>query len=439
MRLLAIGSLDGHMDEACMMAFQNGAKVTNVANIDDAIIKLRGGNGADIILIDVRMDVGRLVNQLKTERFVLPVIACGIDGTSAQMAEQSIHDGAQEYLPLPPQADMIAAIIESVAKPNKTVIYNDPKTKDVFDLALRVAPSDASVLITGESGTGKEVMAHFIHENSKRAKGAFVAINCAAIPENLLESELFGHEKGAFTGALARRIGKFEEANGGTILLDEISEMDPRLQAKLLRVLQEREIDRVGGTKPVTCDVRVLATSNRNMKDAVQKQTFREDLFFRLNVFDIQMPSLRERPKDIPALSVFFAKKYASANGLITPNIDEEAIAKLTAHHFSGNVRELENTIHRAVLLAQNDKITAHEVIFSDAPSPQEKQQHLQSQSFQGRSLSQIERQAIIATIDECMGDPNDAAHILGISVRLLRNKLNQYDQEGYDIPALQE
>lgn len=427
------------MDEACRMAFQKGAKVINVANIEDAIVKLRAGNGADIILIDVRMEIAKLVNQLTSERFVLPVIACGIDGTPAQMAEQSIHDGAQEYLPLPPKSDMIAAIIEMVAKPNKTVIYEDPKTKYAFEMAMKVAPSDASILITGESGTGKEVMARFIHDNSKRAKGPFVAINCAAIPENLLESELFGHEKGAFTGATARRIGKFEEANAGTILLDEISEMDPRLQAKLLRVLQEREIDRVGGSKPVSCDVRVLATSNRNMKDAVKKQDFREDLYFRLNVFDVQMPSLRERPADVPVLAKFFAGKYAEANGIAIPNIDQHAIDKLLQHHFSGNVRELENTMHRAVLLSQNGVISKDEIIFSHAPSPQEKQQYMSEQSFQGRSLSHIEREAVLATINECMGSSNDAARILGISVKMLRHKLEQYDQEGYDVPTITE
>src|SRR5277367_1120532 len=236
----------------------------------------------------------------------------------------------------------------------------------VLRLADQVAGSEASILITGESGTGKEVLARYVHRKSRRAQRPFISVNCAAIPENLLESELFGHEKGAFTGAVARRVGKFEEADGGTLLLDEISEMDARLQAKLLRAIQEREIDRVGGTKPVKVDIRIMATSNRDLAEAVKHGTFREDLLYRLNVVNLRLPALRERPKDIQALARHFAHKYAEANG-----VPYRAIAPLTerllaSHPWRGNVRELENTIHRAVLLATGNEISPEAIRLPD-------------------------------------------------------------------------
>ena len=220
-------------------------------------------------------------------------------------------------------------------------------------------PSDASVLITGESGTGKEVLARYVHTRSNRSKKPFICVNCAAIPENLLESELFGHEKGAFTGAIARRIGKFEEATGGTLLLDEISEMDVRLQAKLLRAIQERIIDRVGGTRPVPVDIRIIATSNRNLAEAARNGTFREDLLFRLNVVNLKLPPLRERPADVIELAQYFVKKYSEVNGVALRPFSAEARKALSVHRWPGNVRELENTIHRAVLLTTGTEIGA--------------------------------------------------------------------------------
>ena len=244
----------------------------------------------------------------------------------------------------------------------------------VVKLAQQIAGSDASVLITGESGTGKEVLARYVHSRSTRAKRPFISINCAAIPEHLLESELFGHEKGAFTGAIARRIGKFEEATGGTLLLDEISEMDVRLQSKLLRAIQERVIDRVGGTKPVPVDIRIIATSNRNLADAVREGTFREDLLFRLNVVNLKIPPLRERPADILELAQHFAKKYAEANGVPLRPLSAEARRVLTANRWQGNVRELENTIHRAVLMAQGDEIGADAILTPGRRPPRPRQ-----------------------------------------------------------------
>jgi DNA-binding NtrC family response regulator len=310
-----------------------------------------------------------------------------------------------------------------------------------------VAPSDASILITGESGTGKEVMARYVHTHSKRASKPFISVNCAAIPENLLESELFGHEKGAFTGAVARRIGKFEEANGGTLLLDEISEMHPRLQAKLLRALQEREIDRVGGSQPVKVDFRLIATSNRDMQDEVKKGNFREDLFFRLNVMSLELPPLRERPGDIPVLAEHFAQKYGDANGIKIDGIAPEVQAILLTHEWRGNVRELENTMHRAVLLATGPIITPEAIMLTggrglpvsriveadDAAKAADAANG--TAVLVGRTVAAVERDLIIDTLQHCLGNRTHAANILGISIRTLRNKLKLYSEEGVMVP----
>ncbi|MBN8908339.1 MAG: sigma 54-interacting transcriptional regulator, partial [Rhodospirillales bacterium] len=264
MRVLIIGSLAGELGQAAQIA-------------------------------DVAQDVGAVVAALAAERMAVPVVAAGT-GDDPEAVLRAIRAGAREFLPLPPDPDLIAAILEAASGESHALVVRDPVMATLVRRAEQVARSEASVLICGESGTGKEVLARHIHRRSRRAGGPFVALNCAAIPENLLESELFGHEKGAFSGALARRVGKFEAADHGTLLLDEISEMDVRLQAKLLRALQEREIDRLGGAAPVKVDVRILATSNRDLLAAVARGTFREDLYYRLNVVALRVPSLRERP-----------------------------------------------------------------------------------------------------------------------------------------------
>jgi len=454
MRLLIIGTLEGHLTEASQIALKRGAKVQTVDAIDDGLDLLRAGKGADICLIDVRLNIERLVKALASERINVPVVACGIEGTEAEVAVHAIEAGAKEYLPLPPDPDMIAAVLEAVAEESSTVISRDPATKQVLKLADQIAPSDASVLITGESGTGKEVMARYLHAKSKRAANAFVALNCAAIPENLLESELFGHEKGAFSGAVARRIGKFEEAHGGTLLLDEVSEMDPRLQAKLLRALQEREIDRVGGSKPVKVDVRILATSNRNLQQSVKDGAFREDLYFRLNVVNLRLPSLRERREDIPALAEHFAKKYAESNGMPNRPIAAEAMARLKAYDWPGNVRELENTLHRAVLLAGPDEIGSDAILLTEGEALNDRPESLPTAppdqpgalvreeeaapgggALVGKTVAEVERALIIDTLDHCLGNRTHAANILGISIRTLRNKLKQYAEDGFSVP----
>src|SRR6185503_15344863 len=315
MRLLVVGKLNGQLSTAVKMAMSAGAKVAHVETCEAATHALRAGQGADLLMVDYELDIAGLIAANEAERIRVPVVACGV-GADPKRAGDAIRAGAKEFIPLPPEADLIAAVLAAVADDERPMVVRDPAMRAVIDLADQIAASDASILITGESGSGKEVVARYVHAKSRRASRPFISVNCAAIPENLLESELFGHEKGAFTGALARRIGKFEEASGGTLLLDEISEMDGRLQAKLLRALQEREIDRVGGSKPVKVDIRVIATSNRNLADEVRDGSFREDLLYRLNVVNLRLPPLRERPGDIVALAEFFSKKYAAANGV---------------------------------------------------------------------------------------------------------------------------
>jgi DNA-binding NtrC family response regulator len=315
MRLLIVGTLEGQLTTATKIAMDKGAAVTHAANAAQAIAVLRSGRGADLLMVDVAIDIRDLIASLEAEHIHAPIVACGT-ATDARAAVAAIHAGAKEYIPLPPEAELIAAVLAAVADDSRELIYRDDAMARVVKLAHQIAASDASVLITGESGTGKEVLARYVHARSSRARKPFICLNCAAIPETLLESELFGHEKGAFTGAVARRVGKFEEANGGTLLLDEISEIDVRLQAKLLRAIQERMIDRVGGTRPVAIDIRIIATSNRNLAEAVREGTFRDDLWFRLNVVNLKIPPLRERPADVIELAGYFIKKYSVANGV---------------------------------------------------------------------------------------------------------------------------
>jgi two-component system, response regulator FlrC len=456
MRLLIVGTLEGQLGAASQIAMENGAKVTHAPSAESALTILRRV-GADLLMVEVSEDIPALIPRLRAEHFSIPVIACGI-GTDPKVAAAAVRSGAKEYIPMPPDAELIAAVLEAVAEDNQSFIYRDPIMKNVVALAEQVAPSEASILVTGESGTGKEVMARFVHQKSRRANKAFVAVNCAAIPENLLESELFGHEKGAFTGAVARRIGKFEEADGGTLLLDEISEMDVRLQAKLLRAVQERQIDRVGGAKPVNINIRIIATSNRNLQEAVKSGDFREDLFFRLNVVNLRVPPLRERPADIQVLATHFAIKYAEVNHMPDRKINADAMKMLTAHTWPGNVRELENALHRSVLLATSDEITPASILLPDgsghlsgmpAMSDQSSNQTETAAAYTapglanadlpaklvGKTVAEVERDLIIDTLKHCLGNRTHAANILGISIRTLRNKLNQYNSDGVSVP----
>ena len=445
MRLLIVGTLKGQLTTATKIAMDRGAAVTHAESIEQALAVLRSGRGADLLMVEVAVDIRELVAKLEAEHIHVPIVACGIEN-NARAAVAAIHAGAKEYIPLPPDPELIAAVLAAVADDARDMIYRDETMAQVVKLAQQIATSEASVLISGESGTGKEVLARYVHARSNRAKKPFICVNCAAIPENLLESELFGHEKGAFTGAIARRIGKFEEATGGTLLLDEISEMDVRLQAKLLRAIQERVIDRVGGTRPVPVDIRIIATSNRNLAEAAREGKFREDLLFRLNVVNLKLPPLRERPADVIELAQFFAKKYAQANGVPVRPIATDARKTLSLHRWPGNVRELENTIHRAVLLATGPEIGVDGILSPDGArlgqtSGSSAVAHAAlaaeqvTRSLVGRTVADVERDLILETLKHCLGNRTHAANILGISIRTLRNKLNEYAGDGVPIP----
>jgi len=350
---------------------------------------------------------------------------------------------------------------------NHEIITNDLKMKELMQLARTVAQSKATVLIQGESGTGKEKLAAYVHAHSSRASKAFVAINCAAIPENLLESELFGYERGAFTGAVNSKAGKFEFADGGTLLLDEISEMDIRLQAKLLRVIQEGLVDRIGGRAPIRVDVRIIATSNKNLADCVRNGSFREDLFYRLNVVNLTIPPLRERIGDVRILAEYFGRLEASQNGKFFTGLSAEALNRLESHAWNGNVRELEHVIERAVLTMPEGLIRKDDIILARmsqrggdpivvapramAPSRVEKaptrveDEDLTLLDAQpggdklqtwtpGRTLDDIERNVILDALMYHQGNRTHTAKSLGISIRTLRNKLADYRKIGIQV-----
>lgn len=411
-----------------------------------------------------------------------PVIVI-TDKGSPEEAERLLSMGARDYWLEPLDVERIVAQCRSTSKSfpvpdistlgghkpeyskkdsSPRIVGRNPAIARVMKLARQVAPSKATVLITGESGTGKEMFARYLHAQSRRVNGPFIAVNCAALPEHLLESELFGHEKGAFTGAIARKLGKFELANGGTILLDEISEMDLALQAKLLRVLQEGEIDRVGGAETVDVDVRVLATTNRDLEDWVKQGKFRQDLYFRLNVIPLRLPALRERGNDVLELARFFVDMYVKEYDLPPVNLSEEAEIWLKEYAFPGNVRELQNLMERAVLLANGQDISpAHFLLENDdwplfeneaattedseTPEPDEPESIIGQKAGTlaalpealGGSvipLHEMERIMIAKGLAQTSGNRTQAAELLGISVRTLRNKLNEYRAAGIPV-----
>lgn len=450
MRLMIVGAISGPLAVASKIAMDRGAKVMQVDNIALATAALRSGRGADLLMVDAGHDIRALIDANEAEHIMVPVVACGIS-TDPRTAANAIRAGAREFVPLPPDPELIAAVIAAVTDDKRPMIAKDPLMLDVIRLAEQIAPSDASVMISGESGVGKEVMARHLHNRSKRADKPFISVNCAAIPDNLLESELFGHEKGAFTGAVARRIGKFEEANGGTLLLDEISEMDLRLQAKLLRAIQERVIDRVGGSKPVPVNIRIIATSNRDLMGEVRNGNFREDLFYRLNVINLDIPALRTRKADIVPLAEFFVKKFAVANGVNAKPLSAGAKSALLANGWRGNVRELENIVHRAVLLSANNEIEAIDVggnsaenlpssasliLGADTVTQANIAASTAKAGLVGRTIENVEQEMILDTLKHCLGNRTHAAVILGISIRTLRNKLKQYSDIGVEITA---
>ena len=397
----------------------------------------------NMVVTDLRMtpmDGLELLREIRTRFAGMPVLLMTAFG-DVDKAVAAMRGGACDFMlkPFEPRTLLDQIARYATAPLSEGLVAEDQLTRDTLLLAARVARSDATVLLTGESGTGKEVFARYIHEQSARNRGPFVAINCAAIPDNLLEATLFGYEKGAFTGAQAAQAGKFEQTNGGTLLLDEISEMPLSLQAKLLRVLQEREVERVGGKKPVALDIRVLATSNRDMAAEVKLGGFREDLYYRLNVFPLEVPALRQRPGDIVPLARHFIATHGGRLGR-TARLNPAAAAKLAAHSWPGNVRELENVIQRALILAPDETIEAEHLLFSAGPSLAvaltESSESLASTAGLGgespASMKDLERQHILDTLASVGGSRRLAVERLGLSERTLRYKLKQYRDEGF-------
>ena len=461
----------------------------------------------DLIISDMRMpdiDGLSMFEMLKATGIKTPVCFVTAYG-SVTGAVEALKIGAYDYILKPFSPEVIEELIrrtfelsssESFAnkgevkkESEKPTVYKSAYMEHVFNLAKDVAGSEATVLITGESGTGKEVLARFVHENSGHAKGPFVAVNCAAIPENLIESELFGYEKGAFTGAINKKIGKFEAADNGTILLDEIGEIPIHLQAKLLRVLQEKEVERLGALKPSKINTRVLATTNRDLKTMSEEGTFREDLYYRLNVISMELPPLRERKEDIKDLSDFFIKKYSDINKKPLKPLSDDALKSLQSYEWPGNVRELEHTIERAVVLSKTNEISAQDLFLhgitiagfknhKESPSSRshdsekesnkdmlsdiyvtEKESHEDNKNIDvnkeavrddnkvndnknnegvenavGRTIADVEQELILKTLQDVSGNRTKAAEILGITVRTLRNKLNEYREMGIDV-----
>ena len=433
----------------------------------------------DLIISDMRMpeiDGLSMFEMLKATGIKTPVCFVTAYG-SVTGAVEALKIGAYDYILKPFSPEVIEELIrrtfelagsQSSAAGNvplednskKGTVYKSAYMEHIFSLAKDVAESEATVLITGESGTGKEVLARFIHENSGHAKGPFVAVNCAAIPENLIESELFGYEKGAFTGAVNKKIGKFEAADGGTILLDEIGEIPLHLQAKLLRVLQEREVERLGALKPSKINTRVLATTNRNLKVMSEEGSFREDLYYRLNVISMELPPLRDRKEDVADLSLFFIKKYSEINKKPVKPLSDDALKTLQSYEWPGNVRELEHTIERAVVLSKTTEITSKELFLhgitiagfksnpkedikdiikeekaeKDAKEAKYSAEEHKVDNAVGRTIADVEQELILKTLQDVSGNRTKAAEILGITVRTLRNKLNEYRDAGIDV-----
>jgi DNA-binding NtrC family response regulator len=408
---------------------RKGFSITTASSGMEALGKLQG-KFFQAVITDVRMPKlsgMELLNEVKRLSPATPVIMLTGHGT-VKDAISALKQGAFDYLMKPFSAQQLTSVLSKATRISPTsaldcrgrIITNDPTMKRMLDVAAQAANSDETILIQAESGTGKELLARFIHEASSRSERSFVAVNCAAVPADLLESELFGHEKGAFTGAHLRRVGKFEVAHRGTLLLDEIGEMAPRLQAKLLRVLQEREIDRVGATTPTKVDVRVIATTNRNLKQMVSEGDIRTDLYYRLNVIPIGIPPLRQRKGDIPALVNHFCNKFIEHNEL--KSFSEETVQILQRYDWPGNVRELENLVRRAVALCRNPLVTPSDLIM-EIDSQNSGNKELKA----GMSIKELEKEIIRITLEETEGNRTKAADMLGVSLRTLRNKLREY------------
>jgi len=398
----------------------------------------------DVVLTDLKMPGLDGIAFMEKARAAMPgavFVVMTAFGTISSAVE-AVTKGAENYLTKPLDLDALTAVVERAMEKARLlqetrklrdrlrernafghVVTGDPKMRELLDLVAQVGPSKASVLISGESGTGKELVAEAIHEASPRAKMPLVRLHCASLAEGLLESELFGHERGAFTGAVARREGRFKQADGGTLFLDEVGEIPASTQVKLLRVLQDKTFERVGGNESIKVDVRLIAATNRDLKAEIRKGTFREDLFYRLNVVTIDLPPLRDRKGDVPALASFFLKRYAEENGKAIESLSPEALEVLEAYGWPGNVRELENVIERAVVLCEGPAVEARHLPSAivpqtrkDGPPP-----------VPGSTIHDLERYAILKTLEACGGSTSKAAMILGVSTRKIQYKLHEY------------
>jgi two-component system response regulator FlrC len=431
---------------------RRGYSITTAGSGIEALRKLKE-RYYKLVITDVRMpevsglDLLRKVRNLAPQTPVILLTAYG----TVQNAVEAMRDGAYDYLLKPFSSESLESVVRKALdsaprkneKASHAIITQDPRFSRTLAMAAQAAVSNATVLIEAESGTGKELLARMIHLKSPRCSNALVAVNCAALPESLLESELFGFEKGAFTGANASKPGKFELANHGTLLLDEIGEMAPILQAKLLRVLQEKEVDRIGGKEPVEIDVRVIATTNRDLQSLVRSEEFREDLYYRLNVVRLVIPPLRERREDIPLLVDFFCRRYGRGSEQADVRVSDDVLERLIRHDWPGNVRELENMIQRALTLRGGAVINSEDLLLSESPVPlpvaSQEIRHAELDFSAGVTMRDMERQLIRRTLEDTGGNRTRAAKCLGISLRTLRNKLNEFglqDRQAKSAPS---
>lgn len=439
---------DRSLREALCETLEMAGYPVTAAQDGRAALSLVERGGVGMVVSDVQMesmDGHVLLQQIKAKYPDLPVVLMTAYGT-VEKAVQAMRDGASDYLVKPFEAEILVNMVsryfgtgtqEETA--TSSLIATDERMIETVALAERVARTDVTVLISGESGTGKEIFARHIHRFSKRCENPFIAINCAAIPENMLEAVLFGYEKGAFTGAYQASPGKFEQAQGGTLLLDEISEMDLGLQAKLLRVLQEREVERLGGRKVIALDVRVIATTNRNLRQEVEAGRFREDLYYRLNVFPIKLMALRERHSDVLPLARYLVERHTAPDGIV-PRFTPQAEVKLQSYDWPGNVRELDNVIQRALILSNGTYIDETCICFesptySSGTKSESTVVPFRSESALGDDLRNREYQLILSAIKECNGSRKAAAEHLRISPRTLRYKLAKMRESGIVVP----
>jgi DNA-binding NtrC family response regulator len=440
---------DGQSQREMLRDFllKEGHTVADAENGENGIKKVQSGY-FDLILLDYKMpgmDGMEVLQQIKAINPQIDIVIITAYGT-IETAVEALKAGAIDYITKPIEFDELLLLVDRVAErrllireneimrqqlkemgvTSDKIIYRGTKMRELVNMAGRVAPSRATVLLQGESGTGKELMARLIHQLSPRLNNSIIVVNCGALPETLLESELFGHEKGAYTGASVRRIGRFEEAEGGTLFLDEIGEISPPVQVKLLRFLQEREFQRLGGNQTIHADVRIISATNQNLEARVKEGAFREDLFYRLNVVVMSLPPLRERKEDIPALIDHFLKKYSLANGKEMVGLTSEAQDMLLKYDYPGNVRELGNIMERAVVIAREDIISLEDLPFRDT-GDHGRSGFKPDTGILRQSIEELERQLIIAAMNKADNHQARAAEALGISERMLRYKLKKY------------